>query len=78
VFLNGYPGASTMALRKGFRQAGAEDNEILIFSRGGDQAAARDRQTDAQRPDRALLRLHRDHARDLDTSRRPSEIEVVI
>ena len=32
VFLNGYAGASTCALRKGFHEAGAEDNEILIFS----------------------------------------------
>jgi hypothetical protein len=32
VFLNGYPGASTYALRKGFQEAGANDNEILIFS----------------------------------------------
>ena len=32
VFLNGYAGASTVALRKGFHDAGVEDNEILIFS----------------------------------------------
>ena len=32
VFLNAYPGASTYALRKGFHEAGANDNEILIFS----------------------------------------------
>ena len=32
VFLNGYAGASTYALRKGFHEAGADDNEILIFS----------------------------------------------
>ena len=32
VFLNGYAGASTCALRKGFHEAGADDNEILIFS----------------------------------------------
>jgi hypothetical protein len=32
VFLNGYAGASTVALRKGFHEAGAADNEILIFS----------------------------------------------
>jgi hypothetical protein len=32
VFLNGYAGASTYALRKGFHEAGAKDNEILIFS----------------------------------------------
>ena len=32
VFLNGFAGASTYALRKGFHEAGAEDNEILIFS----------------------------------------------
>ena len=32
VFLNGYAGASTYALRKGFHEAGAADNEILIFS----------------------------------------------
>jgi hypothetical protein len=32
AFLNGYRGASTRALRKGFHDAGAGDNEILIFS----------------------------------------------
>ena len=32
VFLNGYAGASTQALRKGLHEAGADDNEILIFS----------------------------------------------
>ena len=32
VFLNGYAGASTCALRKGFHEAGANDNELLIFS----------------------------------------------
>jgi hypothetical protein len=32
VFLDGYAGASTCALRKGFHDAGANDNEILIFS----------------------------------------------
>jgi hypothetical protein len=32
VFLNGYAGASTVALHKGFKEAGANDNEILMFS----------------------------------------------
>jgi hypothetical protein len=32
VFLNGFAGASTYALRKGFEEAGAKDNEILMFS----------------------------------------------
>ena len=32
VFLNGYAGASTCAMRKGFHEAGARDNAILIFS----------------------------------------------
>src|SRR6188472_689496 len=32
VFLNGFAGASTYALRKGFLDAGAKDNEILMFS----------------------------------------------
>ena len=32
VFLNGFAGASTYALRRGFQEAGAADNEILIFS----------------------------------------------
>ena len=32
VFLNGYAGASTVAIRKGFHEAGVEDNQILIFS----------------------------------------------
>ncbi len=32
VFLNAYAGASTVAMRKGFHEAGADDNEILIFS----------------------------------------------
>ena len=31
VFLNGYAGASTVALRKGLEAAGAKDNEVLIF-----------------------------------------------
>jgi hypothetical protein len=32
VFLNGYAGASTVAIRRGFHEAGVEDNQILIFS----------------------------------------------
>jgi hypothetical protein len=32
VFLNGYAGASTVALHKGFKEAGADDNQILMFS----------------------------------------------
>ena len=32
AYLNGFPGASTWALRKGFHEAGVQDNEILIFS----------------------------------------------
>lgn len=32
TYLNGFPGASTWALRKGFHDAGVVDNEILIFS----------------------------------------------
>ncbi|HVD70565.1 MAG TPA: DUF1254 domain-containing protein [Actinomycetota bacterium] len=32
AYLNGFPGASTWALRKGFNEAGVKDNEILIFS----------------------------------------------
>ena len=32
VFLNGYAGASTWAMRKGFHEAGVDDNQILIFS----------------------------------------------
>ena len=32
VFLNGFAGASTYALEKGMREAGAKDNEILMFS----------------------------------------------
>jgi hypothetical protein len=32
AYLNGFPGASTVALRKGLREAEAEDNSILIFS----------------------------------------------
>src|SRR5688500_18613914 len=32
AFLNGFPGASTQALLKGFHEAGVEDNSILIFS----------------------------------------------
>jgi hypothetical protein len=39
VFLNGYPGASTYALRKGFQEAGAADNQILIFSELMDSAS---------------------------------------
>jgi hypothetical protein len=31
VFLNGYAGASTVALRKGLEEAGADDNQVLIF-----------------------------------------------
>ncbi len=32
VYLDGFAGASTYAIRKGFHDAGVEDNEILIFS----------------------------------------------
>jgi hypothetical protein len=32
AYLNGFPGASTVALRKGLHEAGAEDNAIMIFS----------------------------------------------
>ena len=32
VYLDGFAGASTYAIRKGFHEAGAEDNQILIFS----------------------------------------------
>jgi hypothetical protein len=32
VFLNGFAGASTYALRQGFVEAGAKDNQILMFS----------------------------------------------
>lgn len=32
VFLNGFAGASTYALQKGMQEAGANDNEILMFS----------------------------------------------
>src|SRR5512132_1476058 len=39
VFLNGYAGASTYALRKGFQEAGAGDNQILIFSELMDSAS---------------------------------------
>jgi hypothetical protein len=39
VFLNGFPGASTVALRKGIHEAGADDNSILIFSKLMDSAS---------------------------------------
>jgi hypothetical protein len=32
AYLNGFPGASTQAIRKGFHEAGVEDNAVLIFS----------------------------------------------
>jgi hypothetical protein len=32
VFLNGFAGASTVALHKGFQELGAKDNQILMFS----------------------------------------------
>jgi hypothetical protein len=32
VYLDGFAGASTYALRKGFQEVGANDNEILMFS----------------------------------------------
>ena len=32
VYLDGFAGASTYAIRKGFHEAGVEDNQILIFS----------------------------------------------
>ena len=32
VYLDGFAGASTYAIRKGFHEAGAKDNEIIIFS----------------------------------------------
>ena len=39
VFLNGYAGASTVALRKGLEEAGADDNQVLIFSELMDSAS---------------------------------------
>jgi hypothetical protein len=39
VFLNGYAGASTVALRKGLAEAGADDNQVLIFSQLMDSAS---------------------------------------
>jgi hypothetical protein len=39
VFLNGYAGASTVALRKGLAEAGADDNQVLIFSELMDSAS---------------------------------------
>ena len=39
VFLNAYAGASTVALRKGLQEAGAGDNEVLIFSELMDSAS---------------------------------------
>ena len=32
VYLDGFAGASTYAIRKGFHEAGAEDNSIIVFS----------------------------------------------
>jgi hypothetical protein len=32
VYLNAFAGASTYALRKGFHEAGVDDNQILMFS----------------------------------------------
>jgi hypothetical protein len=32
VFLDGYAGASTYAVRRGFHEAGAADNAVIIFS----------------------------------------------
>jgi hypothetical protein len=32
VYLNGFPGASTYAIRKGLHEAGVEDNAVIIFS----------------------------------------------
>ncbi len=32
VYLNGFAGASTVAMRKGFHEVGVDDNQILIFS----------------------------------------------
>ena len=32
AYLNGFPGASTQAIRKGFHEAAVEDNAVLIFS----------------------------------------------
>ena len=39
VFLNGFAGASTYALQKGFQEAGANVNEILMFSELMDSAS---------------------------------------
>jgi hypothetical protein len=39
VFLNAYAGASTVALRNGLEEAGAGDNEVLIFSQLMDSAS---------------------------------------
>jgi hypothetical protein len=33
VYLDGFAGASTYAIRKGFQEAGVEDNAVLIFSK---------------------------------------------
>jgi hypothetical protein len=62
VFLNGYPGASTMALRKGFQEAGAERNWI---------------QTTEGKGWFVILRLYSPLEPFFDKSWRPSEIEVV-
>ena len=32
AYLDGFAGASTYAIRKGFHEAGVEDNSIMIFS----------------------------------------------
>jgi hypothetical protein len=39
VFLNGFAGASTVALRKGLAEAGADDNQVLTFSELMDSAS---------------------------------------
>ena len=39
VYHNGFAGASTYALRKGFQEAGAADNQILMFSELLDSAS---------------------------------------
>lgn len=39
AFIDGYPGASLVALRRGFRSVGVEDNSILLFSELMDSAS---------------------------------------
>ena len=58
VYLDGFAGASTYAIRKGFHEAGVEDNSILIFS---ELMGSESRVPDRERRHGLLPRRRRSH-----------------